>query len=118
MSNLTTNKDLKKKLTKDITVLVKDNFIKFEDQHKALQIVREAIMQYEKTVLESVISQVRTETQEEAAEIVRNITAGAIPETNDYANGWNACRKEYWKLKQNAINLLSKPSVEDSSKQG
>ena len=35
-------------LTEYIVNLVKDNFIKFDDQQKVLQIVREAILEYEK----------------------------------------------------------------------
>lgn len=35
-------------LTKYIVTLVKDNFIKFDDQQKALQIVREALQEYQK----------------------------------------------------------------------
>lgn len=27
------------------------------------------------------------------------VGVGAIPETNDYANGWNDCRKEYFSRK-------------------
>lgn len=35
-------------LTEYIVNLVKDNFIKFDDQQKVLQIVREAILEYKK----------------------------------------------------------------------
>jgi len=38
-------------LTKHIVKLVKDNFIKFDDQQKVLQIVREALLEYKKDSL-------------------------------------------------------------------
>lgn len=53
--------------------------------------------------------EVRKQQRESLREWINSMTAtgvGAIPETNDYANGWNDCRKRAFEQKKQFISDL------------
>src|SRR5437879_6528657 len=45
-------------------------------------------------------TQIMLAKEEEREKVLQEVTVGAIPETNDYANGWNDCRHQYGAIKK------------------
>lgn len=72
-------------LTDHITQLVKENFIKFDDQQKVLQVVREALLQHEKGLVEKIKDDYSTMKRENQGSYGRAIldTVDSIIETID-----------------------------------
>ncbi len=58
--------------------------------------------------IESFISQEITKTEKEMVKELKSWDLGAIPQTDDYANGWNDCRKHFGKGKRRLIDYLER----------
>ena len=58
--------------------------------------------------IENFISQEITKAEKEMVKELKSWDLGAIPQTDDYANGWNDCRKHFGKGRKRLIDYLER----------